>query len=37
MIDMAEERGIAVMSTDLPMFTTCGRLYKNGIHGRGET
>ncbi len=37
MIDMAEERGIAVMSTELPMFTACGRLYKSGIHGRGET
>ncbi len=36
MISMAQERNISVLSTELPMFTACGRLYMNGIHGRGE-
>jgi hypothetical protein len=30
---MAEERGIALMTTKLPMFTACGILYTNGIQG----
>lgn len=33
-IAMAEERGIAVMSTDYPMFIACGKLYGAGIVGR---
>lgn len=37
MIAMAEEKGIAVLSTGLPMFSACGRLYHNGIRGRGES
>jgi predicted transcriptional regulator len=36
MIDMAEEKGIALISTDYPMFAASGKLYVNGIHGRGE-
>lgn len=36
-VALAEEKGIAVLSTDLPMFATCGRLYQHGIHGRGDT
>ena len=30
---MAAERGIAVLSTPLPMFTACGRLYEQGLRG----
>lgn len=37
-VEMAEEMNIALLSTDLPMFTACGILYSNGITGgmRGE-
>jgi len=37
-IKMAQDRGMVLMSTDLPMFTACGILYSNGIAGgmRGE-
>ncbi|HHU90680.1 MAG TPA: hypothetical protein GXZ22_06450 [Clostridiaceae bacterium] len=36
MIEMAEEKGIVLMATDYPLFVASGKLYKNGIHGRGE-
>jgi predicted transcriptional regulator len=36
MIDMAEEKGIALLATDFPLFVASGKLYKNGIHGSGE-
>lgn len=32
-IKMAEEMGIVLISTELPMFTACGILYSNGITG----
>lgn len=35
MCELAEEKGIVLLSTDLPMFTACGILYKAGITGRG--
>ncbi len=35
MCELAEEKGIVLMSTDLPMFTACGMLYQAGITGRG--
>ena len=35
-VALAEEKGIAVLSTTLPMFATCGKLYEKGIHGRGD-
>jgi predicted transcriptional regulator len=31
MIRLAEENGIAVLSTDLPMFLACGTLYASGL------
>ena len=34
-IDFAEENGVAVLQTDLPMFESCGRLYCAGL-GRKE-
>jgi predicted transcriptional regulator len=35
MCELAEEKGIVLLSTNLPMFTACGILYKAGIIGRG--
>ncbi len=32
-IDLAEEKGICLMSTKYIMFTSCGILYKNGLKG----
>jgi hypothetical protein len=37
MVAMAEEKGIAVLSTSLPMFSACGRLYQHGVNGRSES
>ena len=37
MITLARKAGIAVLTTSLPLFEACGRLYANGltgIHGR---
>ncbi len=34
-IDFAEENGVAVLQTDLPMFESCGRLYAAGL-GRAD-
>ncbi len=36
MIELAEERGIVLLSTSLRMFTACGLLYANGLTG-GDT
>jgi predicted transcriptional regulator len=33
MIDLAEESGIAVLSTGYSLHTTCGILYENGLPG----
>lgn len=33
MIELAEERGIVLMTTPLRMFTACGLLYENGLSG----
>jgi predicted transcriptional regulator len=33
MIELAQERGIVLLSTPLRMFTACGLLYKNGLDG----
>lgn len=30
---LAEARGIVIMSSDLPMFECCGRLYAQGLRG----
>ena len=32
-IEIAEAKNIPLMTTLLPMFESCGRLYKEGIHG----
>lgn len=36
MIQEAESKGIVLMSTEHPMFTSCGLLYKNGLAGSGR-
>ena len=33
MIKVAEARGIVLMSTELPMFVACGKLYAAGLDG----
>ncbi|MBE6784249.1 MAG: hypothetical protein E7536_09615 [Ruminococcaceae bacterium] len=33
MIDLAEEREIPLIATDLEMFTACGKLYEAGLRG----
>ena len=32
-IQLAEEKGICILSTDYPMFTACGLLYEHGLRG----
>ena len=36
MLELAEEHGIAVMSTAKRMYDACGILYSNGLKGNGE-
>ena len=33
MIELAEERGIVIMTTSMRMFPACGILYTNGLRG----
>ena len=33
--ELAEEKGITLMSTDNPMFIACGKLYDAGLTGKG--
>lgn len=33
MINLAEDRDIVLIKTDLEMFTSCGKLYANGLRG----
>ncbi|MBR2849596.1 MAG: hypothetical protein IKB84_01010 [Clostridia bacterium] len=32
-ISLAHESGIAVLASDMRMYTACGILYENGLHG----
>ncbi len=36
MVALAEENGIILLATFLPMFEACGKLYKNGLMGHSE-
>jgi len=36
-IKLAKSRNIILLRTTLPMFESCGRLYKNGLKGCSET
>ena len=33
MVELAEDRGIALLKTPLRMFTACGLLYESGLNG----
>ena len=35
MCDLASDRGIALLSTPFPMFTSCGLLHEAGVRGKG--
>jgi len=34
---LAKQRSIVLLSTDLPMYESCGRLYRQGLKGISET
>jgi len=36
MCEMAKQKNICLVSTKLPMFTSCGKLFESGISGKGE-
>ena len=36
MVALARENGIILLTTSLPMFEACGKLYKNGLLGHSE-
>ena len=31
-IELANEAGIIILSTDFPLYISCGKLYSNGLH-----
>ena len=35
-LELAEDMGITVMTTKYPLYIACGKLYQNGLGGRGE-
>lgn len=35
LIKLAQMKDIVLMSTELPLYVSCGRLYKNGLIGKG--
>ena len=35
-VELAQKRGIVLLCTKLPMFESCGRLYKEGLIGCSE-
>ena len=35
-IELAQEKGIILLATDLPLFESCGKLYKQGLIGGSE-
>ena len=37
MISLAEEAGIAMLTTDLRMYVACGLLYANGLMGANSS
>ena len=36
-LKLAEQKNMILLSTDLPMYESCGRLYKKGLKGGTET
>ena len=35
-IELADERGIAILTTAQPLYSACGKLYEKGLGGRGS-
>ncbi len=35
-IELAQEKGIVVLSTDYTMYVSCGKLYKSGLYEKEE-
>ena len=35
MIELADSMGIVMLTTEYPLYIACGKLYKNGLGGRG--
>ncbi len=33
-VELAEEMGITIMTTNLPLYVACGELYQNGLGGK---
>ena len=33
-IELAKEKGISILTTDLPLYLACGKLYESGLRGR---
>lgn len=36
-VKLAQQRQLVLLSTDLPMYESCGRLYRKGLKGGTET
>lgn len=36
MLELAEKRGIVIMTSTLPMYHACGKLYIGGLQGTGQ-
>lgn len=36
-LELAKQRNLVLLSTDLPMYESCGRLYRQGLKGASET
>ena len=34
--ELAEALDMVLFTTDMPLYVACGKLYKNGLSGRGE-
>lgn len=35
-VELAEDKGLVLLATNLPMYESCGRLYARGLAGGGE-
>lgn len=35
-ITLAESLGIVIFTTNMPLYVSCGKLYKGGLSGKGE-
>ncbi len=35
-LELAEDMGITILTTEFPLYIACGELYKNGLGGKGD-